>query len=72
MGPPPERTGVSAAGAGRVLDELVPGCGGFARLEDGSECGALGVGQGWGVGDEVLDVRGEGIGVWKWRRGGLG
>jgi hypothetical protein len=51
---------------------LVPGCGGFAGLEDGSECGALGVGEGWGVGDEVLNVRGEGVGVREWRRGGLG
>ena len=45
---------------------LVPGCGWFAGLEDGSECGALGVGEGWGVVNEVLDVRGEGVGVGGW------
>jgi hypothetical protein len=42
---------------------LVPGFSGLAGLEDGSECGALGIGQGWGLGDEVLNVRGEGVGV---------
>ena len=46
---------------------LVLGGGWCAGLEDGSECGALALGEGWGVGDEVLDVRGEGVGV-----GGLG
>lgn len=30
------------------------------------------VGEGWGVGDEVLNVRGEGAGAREWRRGGLG
>lgn len=40
-------------------------------MEDGSECGALSVGEG-GVGDEVLNVCGEGVGVREWRRGGLG
>jgi hypothetical protein len=71
-GPPPERTGCLLRGRAVFWMSLVPGCGGFAGLEDGSECGALGVGEGWGVGDEVLNVRGEGVGVREWCRGGLG
>jgi hypothetical protein len=37
---------------------LVPGCGRFAGLEDGSECGALSLSEGWGLGDELLNVSG--------------
>lgn len=37
-----------------------------AGLEDGSECGALGVGQGWGLSHEVLDVRGEAVRARPW------
>jgi hypothetical protein len=31
-------------------------------------CGALGLGQGWGLGDQVLNVCGEGVGDGEWRR----
>ncbi len=37
-----------------------------AGLEDGSECGALGVGQGWGLSHEVLNVCGEGVRARPW------
>jgi hypothetical protein len=53
---------------GRVvpLVSLVPGRGWCAGLEDGSECGALGVGQGWGLSHEVLNVRGEAVQARPW------
>jgi hypothetical protein len=41
---------------------LVPGCGRFAGLEDGSECGALSLSEGWGLGDELLNVSVQGVG----------
>jgi len=44
-------------------------------LEDGSECGALGVGQGWGLSHEVLNVCGEAVRArpwWRDRWGGAG
>jgi hypothetical protein len=64
MARPRERTGgCLLPGAGRLAVSLVPGCGWCAGLEDGSQGGALGVGEGWGVGDEVLNVRGEGVRV---------
>jgi hypothetical protein len=67
---PRERTGCVARGGGGVLPvSLVQGCGWCAGLEDGPECGALGVGQGWCLGDEVLNVCGEGVGDGAWRRG---
>lgn len=56
---------MSLLGAGRAVGELVPG-GWCAGLEDGSECGALGVGQLWGLSHEVLNVRGETVRARPW------
>jgi hypothetical protein len=46
---------VSAVGRAVLPVSLVPGFRGLAGVEDGSECGALGIGQGWRLGDEVLN-----------------
>jgi len=57
---------VSLPGVGRAVGELVPGCGWCAGLEDGSECGALGVGQRWGLCHEVRNVCGEAVRARSW------
>jgi hypothetical protein len=59
---PAPGAGPTAPGAAVLAVSLVPGCGRFAGLEDGSECGALSLSEGWGLGDELLNVRGQGVG----------
>ena len=67
VGPPPGADwGVCSRGRTVFWVGLVPGCGWCAGLEDGSECGALGVGQGWGLSHEVLNVRGEAVRARPW------
>jgi len=61
----PGADGVSAAGRAVLPVSLVLGFRWLAGVEDGSECGALGIGQGWRLGDEVLNVRGDGVRVWR-------
>jgi hypothetical protein len=65
---PPPAAGRVCRCRGRVvlLVSLVPGRGWCAGLEDGSECAALGVGEGWGLSHEVLDVRGEAVRARPW------
>ena len=68
-GPPPGVDGVCRWRGRAVLSvSLVPRCAWCAGLEDGSEGGALGLGEGWGLGDQVLNVCGEGVGDGGWRR----
>jgi hypothetical protein len=69
-GPPPEAGSAAAEGGVVCVVGLVRGGAWCARLEDRSQCGALGVGQGWGLGDEVLYVRGQGVGDRRGRWGG--
>ena len=62
----PRERGVAAGGGVVFAVSLVPGCGWFAGLEDGSQCGALGVGEGWGLSHEVLNMRGEAVRARPW------
>jgi len=63
---------VPAAGRAVLPVSLVPGFSGLAGLEDGSECGALRLSEGWGLGDEVLNAGGQGVGDRRWWRGRWG
>ena len=63
---PRQRTRCVAAGGEVVLLVSLVRGGWLAGLEDGSERGALGVGQRWGVSHEVLDVRGEAVQARPW------
>lgn len=65
-GSPPAAEGCVAAGGGVVLLVSLVSGGWYARLKDSSECGALGVGQRWGLSHEVLNVRGEGVRAGPW------
>jgi hypothetical protein len=60
MDRPGSGQGVSLPGRVVPVVSLVPD-GWCAGSEDGSECGALGVGQGWSLSHEVLNVRGEAV-----------